>query len=384
MNCPYIEICGGCPLRNLTETEYQQTKKVWFNKILAALNQPEIAQDKPVFIADGSRRRAELTFEYSHKKLSLGFNAAQSHKIADIEYCLALTENLNNLLLQVRRFLEDLCQINITKKIKNKIIATNINQGEIWLTEADNGIDILLEINASLNLEQRMLISEWAAENPQVIRLSVRVNNGKPETIIEKIKPYINIAEYQVYIAAGTFLQPSKAGEQALINLVLQYAGKTTGKIADLFCGIGTFSYPLAANMQNKITAVDSSAELLTGFKQTVNANMIPNIEILQKNLFKYPLDADDLKQFALVVFDPPRAGAAAQVKQFAQMSDVDKPQKIIAVSCNPHTFINDANTLLSSGYALEKITMVDQFVYSKHCELVALFIKKGENDGIK
>lgn len=116
MNCPYIEICGGCPLRNLTETEYQQTKKVWFNKILAALNQPEIAQDKPVFIADGSRRRAELTFEYSHKKLSLGFNAAQSHKIADIEYCLALTENLNNLLLQVRRFLEDLCQINITKK----------------------------------------------------------------------------------------------------------------------------------------------------------------------------------------------------------------------------------------------------------------------------
>lgn len=111
---------------------------------------------------------------------------------------------------------------------------------------------------------------------------------------------------------------------------------------------------------------------------------MIPNIEILQKNLFKYPLDADDLKQFALVVFDPPRAGAAAQVKQFAQMSDVDKPQKIIAVSCNPHTFINDANTLLSSGYALEKITMVDQFVYSKHCELVALFIKKGENDGIK
>ena len=384
MNCPYIEICGGCPLRNLTETEYQQTKKVWFNKILAALNQPEIAQDKPVFIADGSRRRAELTFEYSHKKLSLGFNAAQSHKIADIEYCLALTENLNNLLLQVRRFLEDLCQINITKKIKNKIIATNINQGEIWLTEADNGIDILLEINASLNLEQRMLISEWTAENPQVIRLSVRVNNGKPETIIEKIKPYINIAEYQVYIAAGTFLQPSKAGEQALINLVLQYAGKTTGKIADLFCGIGTFSYPLAANMQNKITAVDSSAELLAGFKQTVNANMIPNIEILQKNLFKYPLDADDLKQFTLVVFDPPRAGAAAQVKQFAQMSDVDKPQKIIAVSCNPHTFINDANTLLSSGYALEKITMVDQFVYSKHCELVALFIKKGENDGIK
>ena len=111
---------------------------------------------------------------------------------------------------------------------------------------------------------------------------------------------------------------------------------------------------------------------------------MIPNIEILQKNLFKYPLDADELKSFDVVIFDPPRAGATAQVRQLAQMSQQNKPQKIIAISCNPHTFINDANVLLAGGYELQKLTMVDQFVYTKHCELVALFTKKGENNEYK
>lgn len=101
---------------------------------------------------------------------------------------------------------------------------------------------------------------------------------------------------------------------------------------------------------------------------------MIPNIEIQAKNLFKYPLDKLELKGFSAVVFDPPRAGAAAQVKKIAEMTD--KPEKIIAVSCNPNTFVNDANTLISAGYKIDEITLVDQFIYSNHSELVALFTK--------
>ena len=76
------------------------------------------------------------------------------------------------------------------------------------------------------------------------------------------------------------------------------------------------------------------------------------------------------------MVFDPARAGAAAQTAQLSAMPDEDKPQKVIAVSCNPHTFVNDANTLISGGYRIIEITFVDQFVYSTHNELVALFEK--------
>ena len=147
--------------------------------------------------------------------------------------------------------------------------------------------------------------------------------------------------------------------------------------IADLFCGVGTFSYILAGNIKNKITAVDSSVELLRGFRESVNANQIPNIEINLKNLFKYPLDAKELKDYVAVLLDPPRAGAAAQVKQLAELEENIRPQKIIMVSCNPNTFVNDAKCLIDGGYILKEVTMVDQFVYSNHSELVALFTKK-------
>ena len=53
----------------------------------------------------------------------------------------------------------------------------------------------------------------------------------------------------------------------------------------------------------------------------------------------------------------------------------VERPQKIIAGSCHPATFVNDAEVLLRGGYRLQDITLVDQFIYSNHSELVALFV---------
>ena len=100
----------------------------------------------------------------------------------------------------------------------------------------------------------------------------------------------------------------------------------------------------------------------------------IPNIKIVTRNLFKYPLDTEELKDIDVVVFDPPRAGAAAQAKVMSLMPIDSRPQKIIAISCNPATFVNDANTLIQGGYKLQEVTMVDQFTYSNHSELVALF----------
>ena len=377
MNCPYVENCGGCPLRTLSIDDYRKVKQSWFAQLLKAIKQNSISLGEPIFADDGLRRRAELTFVWHKKHLKLGFNTAESHEIVDIEQCKALEPSLNAILPAVRQFLQDLCSINISQRIKNKVVEKNITCGEIWLTKADNGIDILLEIEEAITLEHRFLISDFTQANTEVVRVSVGKKNGYAETIIEKVKPFIDIVGQRVFIGAGTFLQPSKAGEKALIATVMRYAGETQGRIADLFCGIGTFSYPLAKNMRNKITAIDSSTDLLNGFRQTVNASTIPNIEIVQKNLFKYPLDAEELRGFDLIVFDPPRAGASAQVKQLADMPYENKPYKVIAVSCNPHTFINDANTLIGGGYEIREMTLVDQFVYSKHFELVALFVKK-------
>ena len=377
MVCELSGICGGCPLRCLDTARYQEQKLAAFRETLKHIRQDNIAEGKPVFVPDHTRRRASLAFSYKKGRLSLGFNAAKSAEIVNLSACPLLTSGLNAVLPAITRLLEDICAVPCNVKKGKKTFKQNIRGGDVWLTEAANGIDVVLEFDAEPELEHRMIVFEQAQAMPSVIRISHRRSpSAIIEPLVEKARPCIKIGGYDVYIPAGTFLQPSAEGEQALTGLVQKYMGDSEGAVADLFCGVGTFSYPLARNPANRVLAVDSSERLLEGFRRTVNKNMIPNIEIAAKNLFKYPLDDAELKGFNAVVFDPPRAGAAAQTARLAALPVGERPEKIIAVSCNPGTFVNDANTLVSAGYKLVEVTMVDQFVYSDHSELVALFTK--------
>lgn len=345
--------------------------------IMAGLKQAPSAFGTPVFISDGCRRRASLAFRCKKGVLTMGFNEARSENIIDCASCALLTPGLNASLEHIRLLLKEICAVPFIEKKGKKQLSSMLNSGDVWICEADNGIDVVLEFDKPLELGHRMVLFELGQSFADIIRISHRrLNSDTPEPILEKIKPVVNIAGYDVYIPAGTFLQPSKAGEEALVGLVMKYLGETRGKIADLFCGVGTFSYPLSRDINNKIFAVDSSPVLLEGFQQSVNRNMIPNIEIKTKNLFKYPLDEQELPGFDAVVFDPPRAGASAQVSKLAELPSGKRPAKIIAVSCNPYSFVKDAGILTDAGYTLQEVTLVDQFIYSNHSELVALFTK--------
>jgi 23S rRNA (uracil1939-C5)-methyltransferase len=88
------------------------------------------------------------------------------------------------------------------------------------------------------------------------------------------------------------------------------------------------------------------------------------------RDLFRRPLPAAELNRFGAAVFDPPRAGAAAQAAELAR----SKVPVVVGVSCNPATFARDARLLISGGYRLERVTPVDQFLWSPHIELVSVF----------
>ena len=108
--------------------------------------------------------------------------------------------------------------------------------------------------------------------------------------------------------------------------------------------------------------------------KKALNRNQIHNVKVINKNLFKYPLDEAELKDIKALVIDPPRAGAHEQCREISKISGKNRPEKIIFVSCNPKTFVYDAQLLIDAGYTFERVTLIDQFVYSKHQELIALF----------
>lgn len=377
MPCP-LDICGGCLFRHLPLPVYQVQKKADFAKMLSGLEQKNVRLADPVFIGDNTRRRASLAFTYAKKNLTLGFNRRQSNDVVNIDHCHLLTSRLNANLFNIRELLKKICASPLAGKGKKARSAqpVYINKGDVWICDADNGIDIVLEFDSELSLEHRMLIFEAAQQYPDIIRISHRRSPvAAAEPIIEKTKPVVKMGGYDVFIPAGTFLQASKEGENALVSLVLKYLDGLEGQIADLFCGVGTFSYPLARNKNNRILAADSSVSLLSGFRRSVYKNMINNIEVIEKNLFKYPFTAKEVGNYDAVVFDPPRAGAATQIAEIANAPA--KPKRIVAVSCNPYSFVKDANVLTGAGYQIEEITLVDQFCYSNHNELVALFTLK-------
>ncbi len=95
-------------------------------------------------------------------------------------------------------------------------------------------------------------------------------------------------------------------------------------------------------------------------------------LKTLTRDLFRNPLQPDELKNFDAIVMDPPRAGAKEQARQIAD----SKVKTLAFVSCNPATFARDARTLIDGGYTLEWVQVVDQFLWSSHCELVAKFTR--------
>lgn len=369
------EICGGCTFRGLGEKQYRENKMADFRKTIDLINGEKTIFDTPIFIQDGCRRRADMAFAYIKKELKLGFNEQQSHNLVDVTFCPMLDSVLNVLLPELRKLLEEICQIPLTvKNKKRKVETTYIREGSMQILHADNGVDILLNVSVEPTLEHRLVIADFVNTQANVCRVSWKVSGGLAETIVEKMPPELYIADCTVEIPQGVFLQASKEAEKVMVTKVMEYVGKTSGRIADLFCGVGTFTYPLSTIKEAEVVAADSSTASLKGLQKALNHNQIHNVKVVERNLFKYPFDVAELKGIKAIVIDPPRAGAHEQCREIAKLPTNSKPEKIIFVSCNPKTFVYDAEILINAGYVFERVTLVDQFVYSKHQELIALF----------
>ena len=137
----------------------------------------------------------------------------------------------------------------------------------------------------------------------------------------------------------------------------------------DLFAGLGAFTFALARKAA--VHAVEGDARAATALAGA--AADYPNITVEQRDLARNPLPPEALGTYAAAVFDPPRAGAAKQAAALAASTI----EVVVAVSCNPATFARDAAQLIGGGFRLERLTPVDQFVWTPHLELAAVFRRR-------
>jgi 23S rRNA (uracil1939-C5)-methyltransferase len=119
------------------------------------------------------------------------------------------------------------------------------------------------------------------------------------------------------------------------------------------------------------VHAVESEAAMMAALEKGARGiEGLKRVTTEARDLFRRPLEPDELKSFDAVVIDPPRAGAEAQTKTLAAA----RVPIIAAVSCNPVTFARDARTLINAGYVLDWVQVIDQFRWSSHVELAARF----------
>lgn len=347
--CPYFGECGGCALQHWDASAYRQWKQ---NVLVESLVRVGFSADKigpMIEIAPGTRRRATFAMSKRGSAVQVGFNAKASHKLVEIDRCLLLAPELTALLPSLRQLLKE--------------VGEN-GEGDIEATLSESGIDLVIAGDARLDLFDRERLASFA-EAMDIARLSWR-QHGAIEPIAMRRAPIATFAGRKVALPYGSFLQPSKEGEQALARLVFDAVGDSR-RIADLFCGSGTFSFVLAQKadvlaLENDVAAIGA----LNAASRAADSRVIAK----ERDLLRNPIAGPPLKEFDAVVFDPPRAGAMAQSQALAELG----PPIVVAVSCNPATLARDARILAEGGYRLEWAIPVDQFPWSAHLETVALF----------
>ncbi len=348
--CRHYRTCGGCTLQHMQVPAYLDWKQQLLREILARHDlDPAVAPIRTT--GHRARRRAVLRARRTRKDVVLGFHGRRSDQIAPIDDCLLLSPTLVALFGPLRRMLRP--------------VLTRRGEAGVHLLETANGVDVMIEGGrpASLELLDRMA---QAAAAMDLARLSW---NG--EIIAERRRPELVLGEARVTPPPGAFMQAVATAETYLAAAAMEWLAGVQ-RIADLFCGCGTFGLPLAR--MAPVHGVDTQAGALAAMQQAAacTAGLKP-VTVEKRNLFTDPLRTAELRKYDAVVIDPPRAGAAAQC---AELAAAGVPV-LVAISCNPVSFARDARVLVAGGYELVEVRPVDQFLYSPHVELAACFRRR-------
>jgi 23S rRNA (uracil1939-C5)-methyltransferase len=342
--CPHFGKCGGCLLQHWSQPSYARWKR---QLVVDALSRKGLADIEiaPLVDAHGAgRRRVTLTVVGG----KAGFSAHRSHDHVPVDTCPILVPQL----AQASRIAVGLVRALNLKKPQR-----------VHLLASDTGLDCDLAGVDDPDLDARVRVA-GVAEEFGLARVT-----ASGDMLIERARPVLAVAGATVTPPPGGFAQATAAGEDALASIVIPaLAGHSV--VADLFCGWGAFGLRLAK--ASRVLAVDSDKPAIAALEAaTRSAAGLKPLIARAHDLMRDPLTAPELKGITGAVFDPLRAGAAAQAAELAAAGTI---QKVVGVSCDAGTFARDASVLVQGGFKLERVVPVDQFKYAAHVEMVGVF----------
>jgi 23S rRNA (uracil1939-C5)-methyltransferase len=347
--CRHFKQCGGCLLQHASDDFVAKWKIDVVQQALRA--QGLDAEFRPIQTSPPkTRRRATFSARRTKKGAMVGFHQRASGNLVEISECHVVHPSL----LAAIPLIESLTEIGGSRKAELSVTVTS----------SAAGLDLFVMGGKPMNTQLFQLLAQLT-ENHKVARLF-----WEGEAVAISQPPTQRFGRADVVPPPGAFLQATTHGESALLSAVNEICSEANF-VADLFSGCGTFTLPLAENVE--VHAVEGEVDMLSAMdKGWRNANDLKKVSHEARDLFRRPLLADELRSFDVIVIDPPRAGAEAQVKEISK----SRVSTIAYVSCNPVSFARDSAVLVAAGYNLNWIQVVDQFRWSPHVELVAEFTR--------
>jgi 23S rRNA (uracil1939-C5)-methyltransferase len=370
--CQHFDHCGGCSMQHLEPSAQVAIKQrvlednLWHLGKVKAENIMRPLQG-PTW---GYRYRARLSVRYVAKKetVLVGFHEKHSSYVADMTDCKILPPHVARLLVPLRELVRALS------------IYTQMPQIEVAVGE---GVTALVLRNmAPLSAEDEALVKAFADKWD----IQWWLQPKGPDTVypfypLDK-ELYYTLPEFGIKMPfkPTDFTQVNHQINRVLVHKALGLLDVQPGdRVADLFCGLGNFTLPLATQAR-EVVGIEGSTALTTRALENAKANgLAEKTTFYTRNLFE--ITKDDLialGKFDRMLVDPPRDGAVALALALAELRETKPellPRRIVYVSCSPSTLARDAGILVHrAGYVMRKAGVANMFPHTSHVESIGVF----------
>jgi 23S rRNA (uracil1939-C5)-methyltransferase len=360
--CEYFGKCGGCDLQHIRHSYQLEYKQIVLAEIL--IRHSDLTAEKELAAVArrpwGYRRNTRISISSSPAYgLKLGFREKGSSSVVNCLTCDVLKSSLSDLLPHLATLIQGLD------------LKSCISEAELLSTGDD--VTVVLFCESNFSASDLVKLGDFSS----VHKVSVCRKKGK---IIEVLGSVVAAHGYHIkglyfQVSAGSFLQTNHEINKSLVEHVLQVLSPSKKEtIADLFCGIGNFTLPVA-QMAGSVVGIECDKELLAEASANAALNVILNCEFLRADLFNCNQSLlERLAGCEKILLDPPRFGAL----NFVSNCDFQKVGCIVYVSCNPSTFARDAKVLCGRHkFTLTSTRIFDMFPQTAHVELVGVFQKE-------
>lgn len=379
-SCIVADKCGGCQWQHIAY-EYQLEAKR--NQVIQALeriggiNQPPVA---PVLAAGGSlgyRNKATYPVKRSSTgQVQAGYYQKGSHHLINLNQCPIQDSRLNPLLAEVKQDIQKrgwgIYDEKLHRgKLRHLSLRIGRRTGEMLLTLVVTDWNLVgIEAQAQ----------EWLTRYPQLVGISLNRNPERTNAIFGAEtrciagQPYLGeeFANLQFHLRPDTFFQVYTEASEALLQAIIEQLNLQGDEVLlDAYCGIGTFTLPLAQRVRQAV-GLEMQAEAVEQAQVNAQLNGITNVRF-QEGTVENLLPHLDIKP-DIVLLDPPRQGCdRAVLETLLQI----QPSRIVYVSCKPATLARDLKVLCQTGgYQLKHVQPADFFPQTSHVECAALLVR--------